>query len=307
MIILNSLLPVFAVIALGRFLRHCDITSDDFLKTSDRLIYYLFFPAMLFWKIGTPARNAHTDWSVCWAVLSALAVMWLLCLGWMWATRMDRFLRGTYNQLSFRFNTYVGMAVVLSSMGEEGVRQFGLIISLAIPFINLLVVPTLIWYSDRDFSPREKYLILGRAVISNPLILACVAGILYSRLNVPFPVSVENTFRLLSMVSLPMALISIGGTLTLSRVASRFRPSLSSSILKLLVLPLIGYAMLRLFSVDGVSLRAAMIYFALPTATSTYVLSSQLGSDLHLASAGIVLSTLLSFLSLSAVLTMFPA
>jgi predicted permease len=47
-----------------------------------------------------------------------------------------------------------------------------------------------------------------------------------------------------------------------------------------------------------------MVFFALPTSTALYVLSSQLNSDTELASAAIALSTLLSIFSLSAALLM---
>jgi len=45
-----------------------------------------------------------------------------------------------------------------------------------------------------------------------------------------------------------------------------------------------------------------MLFFALPTSTAIYILSSQLHSDTELASAVIVMSTLLSFGSLALIL-----
>ena len=50
--VLKSLFPVFALIALGMVLKRWRLTTADFLKTSDRLVYFIFFPALLFWKIG---------------------------------------------------------------------------------------------------------------------------------------------------------------------------------------------------------------------------------------------------------------
>lgn len=45
---------MFALIALGSVLKQLRLTSDDFLRTSDKLVYFVFFPVMLFWKTGTP-------------------------------------------------------------------------------------------------------------------------------------------------------------------------------------------------------------------------------------------------------------
>jgi predicted permease len=81
--------------------------------------------------------------------------------------------------------------------------------------------------------------------------------------------------------------------------------AMASSVAKLIVLPVVGYFIMKAFGVGGLSIKVGMVYFTLPTSTAAYILSSQLNSDLDLASAGIVLSTLLSVGSLSAALLLF--
>ena len=107
---------------------------------------------------------------------------------------------------------------------------------------------------------------------------------------------------LISMITLPLALLSIGGSLTVSSLAGYLRPSLVAAAIKLVVLPLVGYLLLIRFGVAGVAFKVGLIYFALPTSPALYILSSQLNSDTELASAAIALSTILSFFSLSAAL-----
>jgi len=298
-IILNGILPVCALIALGKAIRRLELTNDDFLKTADRLIYFIFFPAMLFWKIGTPAVEASVDWTLSLSAAGAVISVALLSLLFAKLTRMPDRKVGSFCQCSYRFNTYVGMALILTTLGEQGVREFGVLIGLVIPLINVMAVSTLIWFSKTDFNAREKIRILIRSTASNPLILACILGILYARLQTPFPPFVDNTFRLLSLVALPMALISIGGSLKVGQLKGSLQPALAAALLKLLLLPLVGYAFLTLFQVRGIPFQVGMIFFALPTSTATYILSSQLHSDLDTASAGIVVSTLLSPLALA--------
>ena len=74
---------------------------------------------------------------------------------------------------------------------------------------------TLIWYSGQAIDMRERLRITLHALVSNPLILGCLAGMAYSRIVGQFPVFLDNTFRLTAMVALPLALLSIGGTLTI--------------------------------------------------------------------------------------------
>jgi len=307
MIIINSVFPVFAVVVLGGLLKHRKFVDDAFLRASDRLVYYFFFPIMLFWKIGSPAGAAAFAWDLVLAVLLAISAIFLVSLLYVKATGVHDYAVGSFSQCCYRFNTYVGMAVVLGTLGEEGGRYFGMIITCAIPFINVLAVTTLIWFGETDYLLEEKLRMLVKALFSNPLILACVAGMLYTRLQMPFPTFVHNTFRLLAAVTLPMALLSIGGTLSFAKLHGHFKLAMVASLFKLLVFPFIGYFLLQAWQIDGVAFRAAMIFFVLPTSTAIYILSSQLHSDVDLAAAAIVMSTVLSFAALSAVLVLFGA
>jgi len=170
--------------------------------------------------------------------------------------------------------------------------------------LNVLSVSLLIWFSGKTFSFPERCRITIRAIISNPLIIACVAGVLYARYVHRFPVFLDNTFRLAALVTLPMALLSIGGALTLRGLKGHLRVSLIGAVYKLGIYPLAGYGFFRLFHVTGTPFQAGMIFFALPTSTAIYVLSSQLNSDTELASASVVVSTLLSFASLTVALSL---
>lgn len=304
-IILNSIFPVFALIALGKVLKGLEITSDDFLQTSDRLIYYIFFPAMLFWKIGGPSSPAAINWRLSLAVLSAIFAIYVLSLAFVKIFRVDDVKVGAFSQCCYRFNTYIGMAIILTALGDESVREFAVMIGVAIPFINLLAVSTLIWHSGTTYHVTEKICLVFKAILSNPLILACLAGILYSKLRLPFPVFMSNTFHLLSLVTLPMALISIGGSLNLGELKGHFRMAMAASLFKLLLLPAAGFLFLRAFGVAPMPFKVGIIFFTLPTSTATYILSSQLNSDTKLASAGIILTTLFSLLSLSLALATF--
>ena len=194
------------------------------------------------------------------------------------------------------------MAFVLSAFGEAGGRYFGILIGIIIPWVNVMAVTVLIWFSGRRFTFWKQVQATFQAVFSNPLFIACVAGFVFSNTLNVFPKSIDNTFSLLSMVALPLALLSIGGTLTLKSLKTYFRLSIAASGFKLLVLPLTGYFMLSAFNVSGRPFKVSMILFTLPTSTAMYVLSSQLNSDTDLASANIFLTTILSFFSLSLVL-----
>ncbi len=302
MIILNTLFPIFALLVLGKVLKFRVITSDTFLKTADKLIYYIFFPVMLFWKVGGSAPGGSSSTALCLAAFLAVFIVFIASLIYIQKGGVNVFGAGSFSQASYRFNTYIGMAIVVAVLGEDGIRHFGVLIGFLIPPINVMAVAVLIWYSNQDLPLGKKIGFFIKALVSNPLIIGCAGGILVSRFEFIFPVFLNNTFALISSVTLPLALISIGGTLSFSGVGRHGGTALVASLFKLAVLPLTGFILLKVFGVTGIPFKTGMIFFCLPTSTALYVLSAQLNSDLELASTAIMVSTLFSFVSLSVAL-----
>lgn len=300
--VLDNLFPVFALLLFGHLLKRVGITHDAFLKTADKLIYYIFFPVLLFWKIGAAASDLIGDPGLYKAAICAVVSVYVLSSLYIKLFKVPAYQAGSFSQSCYRFNTYIGMAVMLNALGEDGARQFSILIGLIIPIINILAVSTLSWYSEKKVSLPQRVGLTAKALISNPLIIACIVGIVYWKFIGGFPVFIDNTFRLASLVTLPLALFSIGGALTLGSMKNHFKLSLVASVFKLVILPLTGYLFLNAFNATGISFKVGMLYFTLPTSTASYILSSQLSSDTQLASAAIALSTLLSVISLTVAL-----
>lgn len=302
MITLNALFPIFILVCLGKLLHHFGYTSKSFLGTSDKLIYYIFFPVLLFWKIGGSSQAAGFDVDFIVATLLALGLVIILSLVIIFFGPVTSFQAGSFAQSCYRFNTYIGVAVVLNSLGEAGIAYFGILIAIVIPIINVCAVSTLIWFAEEKQESGRKSLIVLRSLVANPLIIGCLLGLLYARIFTTFPTFINNSLQMMSMVTLPLALISIGGALTFQGMSRNVSLSLLAALCKLVILPAAGYFAYKLMGVEGLPLKVGMIFFCLPTSTALYVLSSQLKSDTELASATIVVSTVLSFFSLSVAL-----
>jgi len=303
-VILDSVLPVFLLIALGALLRRRGLTDHAFLAAGDRLIYFVFFPLLLFWKIGGAPAPEAAPWRLWAAGAGAIVGMWLLTLLLIALLRIPPARAGSFSQAAYRFNTYVALAVVFNAQGDAGAARLGELLAVAIPLCNVLAVMTLIWFSRRpaDHGARTRLTLL--ALVRNPLILGCAAGMLWSRLLPPWPTAVDNTLRLASSLTLPLALLSIGGSLTFAGLRGRLGTAALATLLKVAVLPLLGWWALRLAGVTGPDALTAMLFFAMPASTAMYVLARQLDGDGDLSSAIIVLSTLASFVSLSLVLVL---
>lgn len=302
MILLNALFPVLVLIVFGALFKRFRITDTPFHQTSDKLVYYVFFPLMLFYKIGGAPLRFNDNWQ--YLPASALAVVTVCGLSLLYIRwrPVAAFQAGSFNQGCYRFNTYIGMAVVLNAYGETGAQLYGILIGLLIPLINVLCVSILIWYGGNARNLGSRLMATLRHLLTNPLIIACLGGIVYAHLIGFFPRPIADSLALICQVTLPLALFSIGGSLTFASLRSNLPLSLAAAIFKLAVLPLAGLVYLALFDVSGLAWKVSMLFFTLPTSTAIYILSSQLNSDTRLASALVVMSTLLSFGSMALVL-----
>ncbi len=305
MVIVNSLFPVFTLIVIGVWLKWAGLTNETFLTMVDRLVYFILFPILLFWKIGGAKGLINASLAYCTVAVIVVAIIFILSTLFIIFGKVGDFQAGSFSQSCYRFNTYVGMAVALTVLGETGVQYFSILIGILIPIINVMAVSILIWYSKKRDGLKKQLLTTLKAIGTNPLFLACVSGMIYARTIGFFPTAIDNTLKLLSMATLPLALISIGGMLTLKSVRQYLRLALTACLFKLVLLPVTGYFLLQAMSVTGTPFQVGMLFFVLPTSPAMYVLSSQLNSDTALASATIFLSTLLSFFSMSVVLLLF--
>ncbi len=301
--VLESLAPVIALISLGAALRRFGLAPPAFFATADRLVYFVFFPLLLFWKIGGGGPAFVGGAAYLAAAACSVLVVFLLSTLFI-GLRVGPYQAGSFSQNCYRFNTYIGMAVAASALGEEGVRCFGILIGFLIPLINVLAVSVLTWFGrSRSASRRVPWMV--KALATNPLIIACLAGIAYARTVGGFPAFLDDTFRLGAGPALPLALLSIGNALTFDSVRTHLPLSLAAAGFKLVVLPVVGIGFLHLFGVSGLPYRVSLLFFALPASTAIYVLSAQLNSDTELASSAIVVSTLLSAIPLTVVLSGF--
>ena len=108
--------------------------------------------------------------------------------------RVGAFQAGSFSQSCYRFNTYIGMAVILNALGEDGARQFSILIGLIIPIINILAVSTLSWHSGEKVSLLQRVRLTAKALISNPLIIACLALVATGLSGVALGMSAVSSF-----------------------------------------------------------------------------------------------------------------
>ncbi|MFA6119799.1 MAG: AEC family transporter [Sideroxydans sp.] len=289
MAVVQVILPIFLLILLGTAMRRWFGLSQDFWPQLDRLIYYIFFPALLFSSLS----HFQIDFGAATPML-IVAMLYMaagIALGylakWMFHAP-DKVFSATF-QSSFRFNSYVGLAIAGGIHGNDGLAAIGLLMGFMVPVANVASVLMLARHSESHWL---------KEILLNPLILATAGGIAFSLSGLHLPQMFDKTLSLLSQASLPMGLIAVGAGLRVQGLHSHQGTLWYGVAVKLLALPAIAWGFGLWFGLTSVYLHIAVLMAALPVSTVAYVLAKRMGADGDTIAAQIMLSTLLSVVTL---------
>lgn len=292
--IATTIIPIFAVITLGWFARFKGFIQPEFLDPANRLVYYMAIPAMIFHAISKASLKTQFNVSVLFitllSVLAVFAIAW--CLGVLW--RIQRRELGTFIQASFHGNLgYIGLAVAYYSLGNDGFVRASIIAGFIMILQNFLAVVALQLNLDNISAAGDTKSVIFR-IIGNPVILSALAGILFSSTGLRLPLIISRSLDILSGLALPMALILIGASLSFKLMRLKLSRVFSSSFLKLILLPGLGFVFYRLFDIDIQEYLPGLILLASPTATLTYVMAREMNGDTDFAVAALSTCTMLS-------------
>lgn len=305
--ILNSLLPVFLLIGLGKALCQTTLFPGDASRNLNRLTYWIALPALLLDRITS--AQFDTGQVVRLSALLIAATIGSALVGALAAAglKTGRRSAGAFIQGSARSNNaFVGLPVILYSLGHHGPDVEALAtISLApsIVFYNIFSVSVLQACSGTRQPTRMKTLSLySRQMLSNPLLLACAIGLVLNLSGFRFPVAMQRSLSTLGDAALALALLSLGSSLSFRGLGSGLAISSLAAGIKVFIQPLIGLVLALAWNLPPVERQMLLIFLACPTAVVSYVMADLFNSDRDLAAHIIVVSTLLSAVSLTIIL-----
>lgn len=293
--ILNALVPVFLVIALGFVIKRMDFPGEGLWVPLDRLTYYIFFPALL---CHTLAVANLADYDI-WPMASALAAGLFSMVALLMALKAVLPLTGPQFSSVFqgaaRWNGFVALAAIGSFYGHEGVALAAVGFAVLVPTVNVLSVLILTRYAGD--TPAGMGTVL-RLLAKNPLILACAAGILLNVSGIGLPGPLEPTFDILGAAALTIGLIAIGAGLQPKHALETGWIVALTSGLRLIVMPLLMMGWCLVFDVTGLPRLVVLVCGAVPGATSSYILARQLGGDATLMASLITGGTILAAITM---------
>ncbi|WP_028470553.1 AEC family transporter [Neptunomonas japonica] len=298
--VLSALWPVFAILILGFVGRRAGFPGNGFWEPAEKLTYFVLFPVLLINKLGSADITGVSILDISIAVVALLLIGTGLCFVVRYWMGLSAAGFTSFYQGSVRFNTYVGLASVSTLYGNEAVAVSAVVIAFMIPLLNLLSIIVFSTQLGRKQGVRG----LLATLIKNPLILSCLLGIGLNISGIGIPSAVASVTGLLGSMALPLGLLAVGAGLNLHALRVVQSAVWVSSFIKLLLFPFIMYGICFFMELSSFITGLLLVFAAVPTAPSAFILARQLGGDAEMMAAIITGQVLLSMLTLPIVLGM---
>lgn len=305
--ILTTTGTIFAIITLGYVSATRGLLSAAGLKAMGAYVAAFALPALIFNAVAGRdfAEIIHPGY----LAAVAFAALVVITLSYLW----HRFVfhrtpvASTFAAMgsSLSNSAFVGYPILMLTLPAVA----GKALALNMIIENVLVIPLLLAMaaiSGGGSRGRGVFGDVARRLISNPVIIAIIAGILVSIGGIELPEIVLSPIEMLAASSAPVALFVVGGTiagLSWKTIDSRV---LAVAAAKLFVLPTFVWVGLMLanaagFPVEGDLAVAAILLSSMPVAAVYPIFAQQYGEE-HKAAVALFVQTVLSFFTISALL-----
>lgn len=287
------LFPDFSLILCGYFLCRYTALNRTVWQQAESLVYYFLFPVLLFHSIVKSPLDIQATSSFLMAGLSMGLLGILLSYSlpyWPWLGRhIDKRDHAASAQISFRFNSFIALALVERLAGAEGLLLISVLIGFCVPMFNVGAIWPMARHGENGF---------WKELIRNPLILATSGGLIFNLVDLRIPAFMDPTLNRIGAASLALGLMAAGAGMEFKALNQGKLLGALVLTLKHLVLPCLAWGLAQFFDLNSVQTTVLLIFSALPTASTCYVLASRMGYNGPYVAGLVTLSTLLGIVSL---------
>ncbi|MFC4701615.1 AEC family transporter [Glaciecola siphonariae] len=283
--------PVLLLIAIGYGFYRQDLLDDSFVEKASRLIFNYALPALLFVNISASDISALTDPKTIAIGISGTLIVFLFYIVWVCFYVPRREDRGVIVQGAFRSNMgIIGLAYCANAYGTEGLAYASIYLGALTILYNVLSVAVLNIFQGSTFSKTR----IVKGILSNPIILSIVAGVLVSYFSLPTPTFITNSLGYFAQLTLPLALLCTGASLRFKSLGKEWQWVLLACIGKCFLYPIVLLSLALTFDISGLSLGVVFLMAMSPTAAASYVMVRKIGGNHQLAAQIIAMSTIAS-------------
>lgn len=295
---LNATVPLFLVMLLGLIFKKTGIFTDSFIKTANSFVFKVALPVSLFYDL------CETDFGAIWdttfvvfcSTASLLSILAAILIGRLFE---DQDLTGEFAQAAYRSNSaLLGISFIENVYGSSGIS--GLMIASVLPVYNVAAVVILSLFRPGGGKLDRKLIIKTlKGVVTNPILISVISGLLWSVLGLPTPDIMIKTLHYVGNTASPLGLMAIGASFDLSKALGRLKPAITASVFKLLVWCAIFLPIAVMLGFRTDKLLAVLVMLGSPCAVSSFIMAKNMGHEGTLTSSATMITTLLSAFTLT--------
>ncbi len=299
--IVDSFFPLLALIFLGWFLRRRHLMGPDAARELTAFVVWLALPALLF--EGISGASLRQLWQPQFVVSYTGAMVLTFVATFWWLPRSRPFAERCLDSFGATYanSGFIGIPLSVLLLGKEALipATIATLLTAVLLFAVGIVLLELGGGGATSASPLASVAKALRAVARNPLVVATVAGGLWSATGWTMPNAPHRLLELLSGAAGPCALVSIGALLAQPAPAgAQATPLAPVVVAKLLVLPAICAVLaIAVFHLPPVWATTAVLLNALPTGTGPFMLAEFYRRDVARASRIMFVTTVLSLVT----------
>lgn len=287
------LFPDFSLILCGYLVCRFTALNRTVWEPLESLVYFFLFPVLLLHSIVKSPLDLGAASSLMAAGLAlgicGIALSYSLP-HWPWlGRRLDARLHAASAQVGFRFNSFIALALADKIAGPQGLLMIAVLIGVCVPLFNVGAVWPMARHANKGFV---------RELVRNPLIIATASGLVANLLGFTVPPWLEPTVNRIGQASLALGLMAAGAGMQLGSLTKAKQLGVMVLCAKHLGMPLIAFGVAMAFRLDPTQTTILLMFSAVPTASSCYVLAARMGYDGPYVAGLVTLSTLLGMVSL---------
>ena len=298
--------PLFLLVFLGWALIKIKLFDSAVSKALSKLVFKFLMPMLLFRQMSHLSEMPPVDLRVLIAFFGSCIVVFVL------GRQMGRrvFHQDSTAQVItgmggiFGNNVQLGIPIVALALGQN-----------AMPTISVLIIfnVLLLWTTATacvEFGRTggnidwRKFVTAMKGIFKNPIVLGILIGSAWGLTGLHLPAVAEKTLEHVTSATTPMALLVVGMGLAQHSFRAALPKGCAISVMKLIVQPLLVYALCRLIGLGAMETQATTLLSSLPVAINLYIMSVEFEAEEAMASNAIFVSTLISAVTVPLTMTL---
>ena len=292
----NAITPITLIVILGYLLKKYKFLDKPTIKNMNSLCFKFFLPILTFSNIIHTNVKEIIDTNLLIYIVLSIIIIIIISIIIVPFFEKDRKKQGSMIQGIYRSN-FVILGIPLTShiAGEKASAIAAILIMAVIPMYNFMAVIILSIYGGKSKINIKE---IAVQVIKNPLIIASLAGILISVIELKLPIYIDKAVVDLSKLGGVLPMFLLGADLDFSSISSNMKDLIITISGKLFFVPLIFLTLAIKLGFSSEKIVALIAVYCAPIAVSSAIMAQQMGCDSELSTQLVVFSTVASCLTI---------